>query len=158
MQTIIRMLFYLNLMPSQKYSFSAAPYFQYLNIYFLQHVGAKKVFAKTAFQIWQVLLQFYYHFLKFRKCFGQWFLFYSSQCFIVCVFLWLISAYKHIHKTSHNQKQSSIFLKPGYNLLFWTVLEECFMQRHYSTVKQSPTSVSLCKLWSWFIVFTSYGL
>lgn len=53
---------------------------------FLRHVGAKEVFAKTAFQIWQLHLQFYDHFLKFRKCFGQWFLLYSSQCFIVCIF------------------------------------------------------------------------
>lgn len=52
------MLFYSNLIYTQKYSFSASPYFQYLNIYFLQHVGAKKVFAKTAFQIWQVLSNF----------------------------------------------------------------------------------------------------
>lgn len=80
------MLFYSNLIYSQKYSSSAAPYFQCLNTYFWQHVSAKKVFAKTAFQIWQALLQFYYRFLKFRKCFGQWFLFYSSQCFIAYVF------------------------------------------------------------------------
>lgn len=86
LQTVIWMLFYSNLIYSRKYSSSAAPYFQYLNTYSWQHVSAKKIFAKTAFQIRQALSQFYYRFLKFRKCFGQWFLFYSSQCFITYVF------------------------------------------------------------------------
>lgn len=156
MQAVVSMLFYLNWHTLRNNLFlqllTFSPY-----MYFLQHIGAKKVFAKTTFQIWQALLQFYYHFPKFRKCFGQWFLFYGSQSFIVCL-LWLISAYKHIHKTSHNQKQSSIFIKPKYNLLFWTVLQECLIQRHYPAEKQSPTSVSLCNLRSWFIVFTSCGL
>lgn len=149
---------YLNLTYSQKYSL----FLQLLtfSIYtaFLQHVGAKKVFAKTAFQIWQVLLQFYDHFLKFRKCFGQWLLFYSCQCFIVCVFYGSFLPINIFIKPLTTRNNCLFFLKPDYNLLFWTMLQECLMQRHYSTEKHSPTTVSSCNLRSWCIVLTSYGL
>lgn len=49
MQAVVSMLFYLNVTYSQKYFLQLLTFSIY--IYFLQHAGAKKVFAKTAFQI-----------------------------------------------------------------------------------------------------------